>query len=354
MSLPSITITFTEKAKSLLSRTDKGVVGMILKDAAPTTNPAILYDVDDIPSAASAASVTAMKMALKGYDKSPLRVEAYFVGKEAADYTAALNYFANSSVDYLCAPTCLTDNQVGAIKTWVTDQREQEDSKVKAVLPKCAADNEGIINFATEEVDAGDTKYTAEQMTARVAGILASTGIERSATFAPISEATGCTTLSKTELNKADENGQLVAFFDGEKVKLGRAVNSLTTTNKGKGDQWKKIRIVNIMDIIKTDIHRIAEDSYIGKYAATYDNKCLLVGAIQNYFNTLITEDALYSASVGFNIAKIKKYLANKGENVSGMSDDELKQHDTGSYVFLSATVGIADAIEDITLDITI
>ncbi|NLH92504.1 MAG: phage tail sheath protein [Atopobium sp.] len=354
MSLPSITITFAEKAKSLLSRTDKGVVGMILKDAAPTTNPAILYDVDDIPSTASAASVTAMKMALKGYDKSPLRVEAYFVGEEATDYTAALNYFATANIDYLCAPICLTDNQVDAIKTWVIDQRTDEDSKIKAVLPKCAADNEGIINFATEEVYTGDTKYTAEQMTARVAGILASTGIDKSATFAPIPEATGCTTLSKTDLNKSDENGQLVAFFDGEKVKLGRAVNSLTTTANGKGDQWKKIRIINIMDIIKTDIHRIAEDSYIGKYAATYDNKCLLVGAIQNYFNTLITEGALYSAEVGFNLPRIKEYLVNKGESVNGMSDDQLKQHDTGSYVFLSATIGIADAIEDITLDITI
>ena len=354
MSLPSISVTFTEAAKSMLSRTDRGTVGMILKDAAPTTNPAVLYDVDDIPSTASAASVTAMKMALKGYDKAPLSVTAYFVGNEATDYTAGLNYFANNVVDYLCCPTATTDNQVDAVKTWVIDQRENEDSKTVAVLPKCTGDSEGIVNFTTEEVDEGTTKYTAEQMTARIAGILASTGINMSATFAPMEEMTGCTALSKTELNKADESGQLVCFYDGEKVKLGRAVNSLTTTDKTKGDQWKKIRIVRIMDVIRTDIRRIAQDSYIGKYAATYDNKCLLVGAIQSYLNGLINENALYSASVGFNISKIKEYLTNKGVSVKGMSDDAIKQHDTGSYVFLAATIGIADAIEDITLDITI
>lgn len=353
MGMPKITITFTDAAKSLVYRAENGIVGLILKDVVPTTNPLVVTEASEIPSTVSTESATQIKAALKGRDKSPKSVVAYFVGKTAEDYTAALNYFETEAIDYLAAPTATTDGQVDAIKTWVIDQRTNSDSVVVAVLPNCEADNEGIVNFATESCMEGDTTYTAEQMCARVAGILASTKLTQSCTYAELPELTGCTRLTETEMDEAVEAGKLIAFWDGEKVKLGRGVNSLVTLN-GKSEQWKKIRVVHIMDLIKHDIKKIGQDNFIGKYSNSYDNKCILIGSILTYFNWLISESALTSATVDIDIAAVKEYLTANGVDVSSLKDQEIKEYPTGDKVFLTATIQILDAIEDIILPITI
>ena len=47
-------------------------------------------------------------------------------------------------------------------------------------------------------------------------------------------------------------------------MKLGRGVNSLTTA-EGKGDVWKKIKIVETLDMIAQDIRLTIQDKNIGK-----------------------------------------------------------------------------------------
>ena len=70
--------------------------------------------------------------------------------------------------------------------------------------------------------------------------------------------------------------GKFVLLFDGTKVKTGRGVTSLTTTTS-KPALLKKIKIVETLDLIKRDLRLLVEDEYIGKYANSYDNKCVLV-----------------------------------------------------------------------------
>lgn len=352
MSLPSVNITFTDAAKTLLQRTDRGIVGMILKDTAPEKNPAVITSADEIPSNFSEASRKRITEALTGYERSPLRILAYVVGAAAENYTDALAYFAGVKIDWLCAPTAETDKQVDTIKDWVIDQRENEKSRVKAVLPNCEANNEGIVNFTTKTATDGTDTFTTEQLCARIAGIFASIPLTMSATYVELPELTGCSSVSRSDLEAADTSGKFIIFWDGEKVKTGRAVNSLTGLTKS--NQWKKIRVVSIMDIIRGDLTELAEDNYIGRYPNTYDNKCVLLGAVKEYFEDLIRETALASADVAFNMDRIKEYLTKEGVDYSSMTDTEIKQHRTGSYVFLKATIGILDAIEDIELDITI
>lgn len=88
------------------------------------------------------------------------------------------------------------------------------------------------------------------------------------------------------EMDEAINKGELILYHDGEKVKVARAVNSLVTTTKEKGGSFKKIKIVDAMHMIHDDIKKTAEDSYLGKYANSYDNKCLLITAIQAYLLT--------------------------------------------------------------------
>ena len=155
-------------------------------------------------------------------------------------------------------------------------------------------------------------------------------------------------------MDTAVDAGKLIVWFDGEKVKTARGVNSLTTTTQDKGDSFKKIKIVEAMDMIATDIRTTAEDDYLGKYANTYDNKCLLISAIGNYFDQLKLDGVISAYTIGIDIEANRSYLKGKGIDVESMSDDEIKVADTGSFVFLKAAVKIFDAIEDIVLPITL
>ena len=106
--------------------------------------------------------------------------------------------------------------------------------------------------------------------------------------------------------------------------------------------------------MITDDVTRTVEDNYIGKYANSYDNKCVLISAISNYFDSLVKSSILSSYSVGIDIAANKEWLDLHGYKTEEMSDDEIKQANTGDKVFLVASVKILDAIEEVTLPISI
>lgn len=169
--------------------------------------------------------------------------------------------------------------------------------------------------------------------------------------------------LNQSERDTAVGAGKLIALWDGEKVKLDRAVTSFVTTTANKGDSFKKIKLVEDMDMIKTDIQSTIQDDYIGKYANSYDNKCLLITAINGYFKTLVSEGVIESGTAEVDIESQRTYLESLGKEVmvngstkkpDELSDDEVKVANTGSHVFLKATVVLTDAIEDVSLTINV
>ena len=198
------------------------------------------------------------------------------------------------------------------------------------------------------------TEYEAEKTAPRIAGLIAGTPMTISCTYAPLSDFDDCTRLTREELDAAVDAGKLVFEWDGDKVKVCRGVNSFVTTADGKGESFKKIKIVEIMDMIQDDIVSTARDSYIGKYANSYDNKCLLITAINAYFAELIRNGLLANGKCEINLDRQKTYLGGKGIDTSEMSDDEIRQANTGSYVFLKAVISILDAMEDIEMEIYI
>lgn len=353
MGMPSISITFTELASTAIARGEKGIIALILKDTVPAENPIVCASEQDIPATLSAENKEQIALALKGYVNAPKRVIAYVEAKEAKNYDKALKYFKTVKFDYLVVPTVETDGQATSIVSYVKAEREA-NKMIKAVLPNQVADFEGIINFATPSLFVDGKEYTTEKYCSRVAGIIAGTPASISATYAPLPEVTDCTRLTKTEADNAVNAGKFIVWYDGEKVKTGRAVNSLTTTTDSKGAQFQKIKIVDVLDMISTDIRMTAEDNYIGKYANTYGNKGLLIAAIGNYFDGLIRENVLSKASIDIDIDANRAYLKGKGIDVDSMADNEIKSADTGSFVFLKCKLSILDAIEDIVLPITI
>lgn len=353
MGMPSVNISFSEVAATAIKRGERGIIAMIVKDKVPETNPVDILSVTDIPVGFSEATKTQIKLALIGYQNAPKKLIVYTLAAEAEEYTEALEYFETTKFDYLVAPTVETDGKIAEVSAWIKSMRG-DGKPFKAVLPNCKADSEGIINYTTAYVSEGDTNYTTEQYCSRIAGIIAGTPLTIACTYAPLMELTDCAKLKKAAMDAAIDAGELIVFFDGAKVKIARGVNSFTTTTGEKNNQFKKIKIVDAMDLIYSDIKTTCEDSYLGKYANSYDNKCLLISAISGYFSTLMKDGVLSSAEVGIDIAANKNYLVGKGVDVSALSDDDIKVYDTDDQVFLYAKVKILDAIEEITLPISI
>lgn len=355
MPMPSVNVSFTEKAAQVIKRGERGVVALILKEPTiPDTNPIIALSAADIPSTLSVKNQEQIGLALIGYQNAPKKVIAYIIADDETDnYTPALDYFTLNKFDYLAIPTVETDGKTLVIASWIKAQRSA-GRKVKAVLPNMAGDNEGIINYATAEVKNGDVIYSTEQYCSRIAGLIAGTPLTISCTYAPFPELTDCSRLTKAEMDAAVDGGEFIVFFDGEKVKVGRGVNSLVTTTGDKGNQFKKIKIVEAMDMIYDDITKTAQDSYLGKFSNSYDNKCLLMSAIGGYFEQLILDGILSSGNIGIDIDAQRVYLKSQGIATDDLSDDEIRVYDTYDKVFLKASIKILDAIEEIQLPINI
>ena len=168
------------------------------------------------------------------------------------------------------------------------------------------------------------------------------------------------TTLGKVvdELDAEIDAGKLVLYYDGEKVKVGRGVNSLQTVSKGKGNPWKKIRVVESMDMIHDDLVLLAEDNYIGKYPNTYANKCLLISAINSYLAEMERNGIIEDYTIDLDVDAIKEYIIkNKGvtrDEAEAMSEAEIKKQYTDEKVFLAASATLVDVMEDINLNITV
>ena len=357
MGMPSVNISFIEKAKQSIERSERGIVALILKDENLEEIPITIFNEEDIPETLTDFNKEQIRLTLKGNLKAPKKIIVYAIPEgeeETVDYTAILEHLEAERFDYLAIPTVETDGKTSEIVSWVKSQRENK-KKCKAVLPNTEADSEGVINVTTEEFTNGEKVYTTEEYCARIAGLIAGTPLTNgSCTYAPLPELTDCTRLKDKDMDTAVENGEFIVFFDGEKVKVGRGVNSLTTTTDEKGDQFKKIRIVEAMDMIHDDIKKTAEDKYLGKFANSYDNKCLLISAIGDYFEELKLEGVISSYTIDIDSTAQKAFLKKMGEDVENMSDIEIKTANTRDKVFLSASVKILDAIEDIDLPILI
>ena len=371
MNAPSVNIAFIEQAISAIRRGERGTIAMILKEDTAVSGVQTILDVTDIPETLSAAGKLQLRFALMGYQNAPrkvlLKVIAASEGAEETAYNAALTELATYKWDYLVAPTAATDGVASTIASWIKSQRTNNKASYKAVLPNTAADDEAIINVActaTYLTDDNTTQtITAEGLCSRIAGIIAGTPLTMACTYAPLLEMADCQRMTKTELDEAVNAGKLVLMWDGEKVKVCRGVNSLVSTSTTKGDSFKKIKLVEAMDMIRDDISMTAQDSYIGKYVNNYDNKCLLISAIEGYFAALQRDGVIDSASCEIDLEAQRTYFKSQGgffivdgERISleDATDDQVKRGNTGSHVFLRATVALLDAIEDIDLEIYI
>lgn len=367
--MPQIIINFRTKGTTAIKRSARGIVAMILhNETKDEIHNYTIRDVSDIPDTGlTGENVDLIKKCLLG---TPLRILVYTLPNtnvEGATKTQAnaLKMLTNIKWNWLCAPTASVQEQQD-LASWIKAQRNNKHKTFKAVLSDQAADHEGIVNFCTNDIkvqtdtdSSGNpvyTTYTALQYTARIAGILAGLALDRSATYFKLTEVESVEVYE--DIDTLIDHGELLLIDeqDGDGVKIARACNSLTTFTTDKGEEFRKIKIIEGIDMVTDDIRDTFKKYYVGKVINDYNHKMLFISAILVYFSEIKGNvlDADAPNTVDINTTWQSNYAKLHGDDPTTMSVMEIRQYNTGDTLALVGDIRFVDAMENLKIDFTL
>ena len=349
MGLPIIDISFKQLAKTSVIRSQRGIVALILKD---TTKASLtIFNEGDIPSNLTEANQELIKDVLKG---SPNKIELYVLGSDS-EISEALTYFEGVEFNLMCMPSAETSD-VTAIKAFIKKMNDVVKYKCDAIIANDKADSEAIINYTAKNIVVGGESVTTANHSARIAGLIEGTPLHQSITFATLSDVDAIENLTKEQADTRIDNGELILVREMGKVRVARGVNSLTTLTDTKGNAFQKIKLRKTLNLIHNDLRRVIVEKYIGKVPNNYDNKCILITEIKNYLEELENEQLIEKVSyVGIDLEAHKKWLKdNTNLDVNSMTEQEIKEANTQSNVFLAISLKTLDAMEDIVINVEI
>ena len=355
MGLPSLNIEFRKKAVSLISRSSRGTVVLLLKDTTKETVINSYQSLADVTKEDwTAENYKALSLCFLGGPNRVIAVRAVKAA-EAINVEESKRLFENLEFDWFAAPQA-SASEAQALASFFDTEKKKKYKKGKAVFHNVAADSAAVVNFTTTNISAivsdAVEKVSSALYTARVAGLLAGISLEESATYKVLPEIVD---LEQSKTPDADiDAGKFIIIFDGNKFKVGRGVTSLTTVSETMPEDFKKIKVVEAADLVRNDIKTTFDDSYVGKRNNTYDNKQLFVGAVVNYLKDL--EDIVVDKDEGIEVAldtqKNRDYLKKNGIDTSEMSDLAINKANTGSRLAIRARFKFIDAMEDLDMGI--
>ena len=348
MGLPQIIIRFKTAGGTAIRRSARGQVVLLV--AGETTGSQGFSRPEQVDR--SSVSQRAWQLLRLCFLGNPAKVwlVTYPVDGEAEALEGAA---ALAEGGWMCAP----DMDSLQLTEFVKAKREK-GRPVRAVLSTAESpDNAGVVNFTAEgmviRLDEERFSVTSTDYCARVAGILAGLSLRESATYYALSEVESFVRSADPEGDIA--RGRLILDRGSEGVRLARAVTSLVTLSQSGDSAFQKIKITEGVDLIRADIRSVFESEYVGKVLNDYDSKLLLVTAINSYFASLagsvLDTGRKNQASVDYDAQKA--WLESRGVDTESMSDTAILSANTGSQVFLRADVRFADAMEDLTFEIT-
>ena len=357
--LPKINVEFKAAAETLIRNAGRGVVALIVRDSEPIMDVIEMTSKEDIRQMGLLSNDTKnfIEAAFLGYENPPKKVLVAVIGLkdpetgEGDTAEKALEMLSAYDFDWIAGFPDGDEDDQQAIVDFVIDAREERNAKYKAVVT-IDADDKAIVSFDADEIKVVGSlnTLTAAQYTSRIAGLLATIPLDRSCTFAVLPEVTSVKRISIAEQEAAIGAGKLILINDGDSVRIARGVTSAQMT---ESEDDKKIKIVEAQDKITSDLRNAFKRNYVGRFANNYDNKCLVIAAIKEYFTQLENSGILQTGStVGIDIAAQTAYLAEKGIAVSEMTEREIKEAPTGDEVFITASVKILDAMENFTMSI--
>ncbi|AGX43282.1 phage tail sheath C-terminal domain-containing protein [Clostridium saccharobutylicum] len=355
MSDTRVSITLKALAENAKSRSSRGIVCLVLDEpnVVGLHTYSRLKAVNDNYSDANKAMIT---RCFSGHGVKLLRVVCYnSAANTPQTIETALTLLNNVKFNYLACPTANSDDKKMLIANFIKDQRKNNNILVKAVLNNYVGDYEGIINWINKKVAmSAGTVYTGLEYTVDVACDAATCSLESSLTNKVLEGVESVDDVGE-DLDVLKDSGKFFAYYDNdlEAVVYYTAVNSKTTVGENEKASMKKIRVMDILDMMRDDQKVAFKTTYQGKVDNSYSNKKLLISAYNTYLRGLIKQGAISAGNALLDTDSIAQYVEkNKSIDTSGLKDEEINALDTDEEVFATETVGVLDAMEKLNLAI--
>ncbi|CUU47062.1 phage tail sheath C-terminal domain-containing protein [Clostridium beijerinckii] len=357
MAMQKIMIMLKALAESGSSRSKRGIVCLILDDPKVTGLHTYtrLRNVKEEYSADNKAIIT---RCFSDRGVKNLKVACFNSAAQTPEtIEKALTILNDVKFNYMACPTVSDNNDKLKIAQFIKDQRKNNNILVKAVLHDYAGDYEGLINFINNKINMSDgtTTYTGLEFTVDIACLAANCGLDSSLTNMVVDGVKSVDVVGD-DLDTLVDEGKLFLFYDNdlESVVLSKGVNSKVTIGADEKDSLKKIRVVDIFDMIRDDLKVTFKKSYQGKVNNSLSKKRLLVSAFNSYMRTMVKQGALNDGETSetwLDVEAQKDYLEDqKGYDCSNMKDEEILACDTDEKVFVKGRVYVVDAMEDLDL----
>ncbi|MDY0323733.1 MAG: phage tail sheath family protein [Candidatus Carbobacillus sp.] len=252
-----------------------------------------------------------------------------------SDYVDAFDAFAKDYWHTMALPVSDTQLKAAAV-SYIRRLREDEGVKVQAVLAGYPlADYEGIISVKNSVVLSDGTSLTTEQATAWVAGATAGAAANESLTYTAYDDAVDVVgALSDADTIKALQNGEFVftKTKDG-RVIVEQDINTFRSFTPDKGKDFRKNRVIRVLDTFAVDAKDIFERYYIGKVPNNDRGRSLFKAEVVSYLRQLEAVEA------------VRDVVADDIDVQPGMENDA---------VLLNARVRPVDAVEKIYVTVVI
>ena len=354
MGLPEIIIEFRSKGISAIKRSKRSTLLLITCD--PTKPEGALYTYTDAAQIIAADhSAQHLENLRRAMEFGPEKVHYLYgvMGQSGVDLDATRVMLAPVSCNFICAAH---EDFTGPVIKDMVSKKIAQGYNMKGVAWGTEVLNDPhMICLSPATMSYGGQAVSMAALCSALGGMLATTPLGESITYRRLG---GLDSYTLTDITpeEAIEQGKIVLLQDEQGYKIARGITSLTEVAAGHTEDMKKIKIVDAMDAIRTDIAASLENSYIGKVRNDYDAKLLLAGAIQGYFESLGSAviDSSYDNKVLISYAGQREYLLSHGVDVSAMTETEVLKANTGSSVFLEASVRFVDAMEDIRFTLSI
>lgn len=367
---PSINIVFNERANTVLTRGERGIVGLVLQDDVLQGKEFTVLDGTDVPNTISDANKKLIEKALIGNTTAPKKIICYVMEldtNDMPDYDKAIEWVENSICDIVAFSKVATDGKVADVATEIKAMRNRH-KRIMVVLPECAGDHEGIVGWYGKSYDDIGVEIPKEDYCARIAGAIAGTGLTSSICYMTLSDVKNCERLSDAEIDTAVGEGKLIPMWDGEKVKIVNDVTTFQTITDTKNNSYKVIKLVRDMDMVYSDIYTLIRDTYTGKYVNSYDNQCVLLSAVNSYLKRCVEDQIFSQAHAEFNIpAKRKwvkenierypdKFVDDEGNRLvyENMTDNDIKKCWSSDKLFYLGHLGMLDTMKEFDFEFVI
>lgn len=368
--LPELRTVFENATKAVLTRAKKGVVGIVVRDTK-AHGVYTITDPDKIPSALGDDNRAYAARALMGSDlgratKLVLIVTAPETntaspkssGEDSAPAAPSLEVslalLNGKQVDYFAGMPDMTAADMATIKSYVLAYRKVNPT-IQAVLPNCAANDRGIINY-TSTVHVGAKTFAPAQYCSRIAGALAGLPTTASCTGLELEEVTAVDALNvenKTEeeaQNEAINAGQLIVIHDGTHAEIARGVNSyVPAANSGDDLSTRKIKVTESEGLLAYYANQAIKTSFKGRMINGYDDRCLVIMELNLMLQKLEQQGLLLPGhGAELDVEEQRKYMEDHGVDTSAMTYEEIKTYDNlGTFVFWRVYCDFADTMED-------